>query len=88
MRENSMVVGATAEYERQNPELTPERLAALREAALEDVSKPQWWEEPKALSTQLAAIAEAVQTGADDAKLARMARYMVEVACDWQVENT
>jgi hypothetical protein len=85
MSENSMVVGATAEYERRNPEVTQ----ADYKNALDEIINGDWCGDnlPGKLGDQFSAMAEAVRTKADDAKLARMARYMVQLATEHIVEQ-
>jgi len=83
--ENSMVSGATAEYERQNPELTPEQEATLLESATDDVDLGDYWGDhlyKLEVSRQLRALCEAIRVGQDDAAIARMARHLRTLAID------
>lgn len=41
--ENSMVVGATADYERQFPEMTADELKVLEAAAADEITEPDYW---------------------------------------------
>ena len=94
--ENQMVVGATAEYERQNPDMTPEHMATLREAAADDISEKKWWIDmglPEKIADELAYLCMAVantkfQKRDDDAaRMMHRAKCVQEAAIDWQVEN-
>jgi len=82
--ENSMVVGATDAYERQNPELTPQQEAALLEAATDDVDLGDYWGDQcrAPVSEQLRALCEAIRMEQDDATIARMARHLRTLAID------
>lgn len=85
MQENSMVVGAATEYERQNPELTPQQEAALLESATDDVDLGDYWGDhlyKLEVSRQLRALCEAIRMEQDDATIARMARHLRTLAID------
>jgi len=83
MIENNMTIGNGD----HGAELTLAQRQTLREAIFEDISNPDYWDEPKPLAEQLAAIAEAVEVGAPDDALARMAKEFVERVVEWQMEN-
>lgn len=96
MLENSMVVGATAEYERQFPDMTPDHLAVLREAAEDDVSETKWWSDfglPENIAEYLAYLCMAALNTQykqlpDDAKNIRdRVIRMKDAAVEWQMEN-
>jgi len=78
MQENHMVVGAAQEYERQTRDVTSEDF----EAAQAELEYGDYWMEhlPSELAAQAEAIALAVGNKVDDATLARMARYFIQLA--------
>jgi hypothetical protein len=94
--ENQMVVGAAAEYERQNPEMTREQMDRVHEAATDAVCEKKWWAEwglPDDLAEDLAYLCMAVANNnihplEDDAdRMMKRAKWIQKAAFDWQVEN-
>ena len=94
--ENQMVVGAAAEYERQNPEMTWEQMDRVHEAATDAVCKKKWWAEwglPDELAEELSYLCMAVANAkfrkidGDEERLMSRANRVQQAAFDWQVEN-